>query len=72
MTTAQPQCTEQTRFLALAAQQLARQAHITARCGAPDGGIKTSEPLGIVDLISANPHLLRLFIGRHHGALTGH
>src|ERR1700722_4761253 len=62
----------QPRFLALAAQQLTRQAYIIARSGAPDGSIITSEPLGIVHLISANPHLLRHFIGRPPGALTGH
>lgn len=62
----------QPRFPALAAQQLARQTNIIARCGAPDGSIITSEPLGIVHLISANPHLLQHFIGRHHGGLTGH
>ena len=62
----------QTRFLAFAAQQLARQPYIIARSGAPDGSIITSEPLGIVHLISANPHLLQHFIGRRGGALTGH
>ena len=62
----------QPRSLAPAAQQLARQSYIIARFGAPDGSIITSEPLGIVHLISANPHLLQHFIARHDGALTGH
>jgi hypothetical protein len=48
----------QSRLLALAAQQLARQAYIVTRCSAPDRGIITSETLGIVDLSPAIPHTL--------------